>query len=1177
MSDLGTLQATLGVDTSPLGHARSKMGQFQNSATQSFGKVDKSAGSLGKTFKTLGVSIVAALSVRQIIKFSQTAVKEFGKVEQSLAKASTLFGDVAVNEGNLLDQTMALSSATGLAADSIGESLYQALSAGVDVSKDMNASMEFLESNTKLAKAGFTDMSTAVEATAKTLNSYGMAIDETDRIHKILMQTQNAGITTVDMLGKHLSKVTPIAGVLGVEFEQVGSALATMTAQGIRTEMATTQVRSMFNELAKGGTVSSEALKEASENAGLGQDTFKGLMKSGKTLTEVLDLLEEHAQNTNRSMMDMFSSQEAGMAAIALSGSNADKFNSVLEDMYDSTDVLGQAYDKVMDTFNEQTNVFKNNVSLLSSTIGQMFAPALGDVVEGLNDWVVGNRQLLSQNMNDHIESVSSAVNDFLIPSFKSGLTWILRIGEVSSVIFGALKDSAVMVSKAVIDSLKGPIDAVDDFVRTITGIDDQEAWIDVGLRLKGEVYEKLKANDFESLLETVATIGVGLYIGKAAISSFVSLAKGVFMASSFFGKTVVPGALAATYIAIEFSKAEDPTDVIENALNSAANALPWLLISPKAALIRFTVSFIFEEDSIIRKKINEQFDKMDEWFDDFMITLGFEPDQKSFEESFEQFKKDNDLEWELQNTPKFNWDPEGAKESLDDMWDTIQGYWDSITSPFKAFFEWDKRITADFKDGLQKLIQDVKDILGPVWDWLFKGEELPETKQSSLDSSSSDTGSDSGIAIRNILNSNKPSTVRLAEILNIEGGQELARQITKELEGISYSDLFPDPGKEWYEKGASVGEDTANVVLEKFKEKWEIKSPSKVMQRYGGYLAKGLEIGVVDPMSSVGISAGKQFLESFKEELGIKSPSKEMMEAGDDSVDGFLTSFEALPGEFNQRWDKVWPDIKAIMNKDFEDYMPTIQTPEPTADGTKEDGGISDIERQLWGYSKVRDIVNETEDEAGALMKFLQENAEGIQDTLTMAFQGIAREITSALFEGELSWNSFKQAGLNALEAIANKLTDIAVDKAISSIVSWAIPGGTGGGFAKGGVFDSEGVTPFANGGTFTNKVVSQPTVFPFASGTGLMGEAGPEAVMPLTRIGGDLGVRAESGGSNVVVNIRNEGDPVEVKNQQERKGPGGETVIDITVQSSIQRLNKAGKLDGIFKQHGASRKGVR
>jgi lambda family phage tail tape measure protein len=66
----------------------------------------------------------------------------------------------------------------------------------------------------------------------------------------------------------------------------------------------------------------------------------------------------------------------------------------------------------------------------------------------------------------------------------------------------------------------------------------------------------------------------------------------------------------------------------------------------------------------------------------------------------------------------------------------------------------------------------------------------------------------------------------------------------------------------------------------------------------------------------------------------------------------------------------------------------------------------------------------------------------------------------------------------------------------------------------ANGGTF-ANGIATFANGGTFSNSIVSSPTLFKFADGgttrTGLMGEAGPEAIMPLKRgSDGSLGVQA-------------------------------------------------------------------
>lgn len=70
---------------------------------------------------------------------------------------------------------------------------------------------------------------------------------------------------------------------------------------------------------------------------------------------------------------------------------------------------------------------------------------------------------------------------------------------------------------------------------------------------------------------------------------------------------------------------------------------------------------------------------------------------------------------------------------------------------------------------------------------------------------------------------------------------------------------------------------------------------------------------------------------------------------------------------------------------------------------------------------------------------------------------------------------------------------------------------------FAKGGVIDAGQVRRFAAGG-----VVTGPTTFPMRGGTGLMGEAGPEAIMPLTRgPDGRLGVTGGGGGQTVNVTI--------------------------------------------------------
>ena len=125
--------------------------------------------------------------------------------------------------------------------------------------------------------------------------------------------------------------------------------------------------------------------------------------------------------------------------------------------------------------------------------------------------------------------------------------------------------------------------------------------------------------------------------------------------------------------------------------------------------------------------------------------------------------------------------------------------------------------------------------------------------------------------------------------------------------------------------------------------------------------------------------------------------------------------------------------------------------------------------------------------------------------------------------------------------------------------------------GYARGGAFNN-GVEFFADGG-----IVNRTTAFGMSRGRmGVMGEAGPEAIMPLKRgADGSLGIKAEGvGGSNVTVNIINQtGSEVQ---QQESTGPNGEKVLDVLILNRVKEGFARGDFDRTFQQsYGLRRRG--
>ena len=158
---------------------------------------------------------------------------------------------------------------------------------------------------------------------------------------------------------------------------------------------------------------------------------------------------------------------------------------------------------------------------------------------------------------------------------------------------------------------------------------------------------------------------------------------------------------------------------------------------------------------------------------------------------------------------------------------------------------------------------------------------------------------------------------------------------------------------------------------------------------------------------------------------------------------------------------------------------------------------------------------------EAAKAMRDMDGEAQRLSRSLSSSLRSA---FDKAVFGGQKLTTVFRDLALS----VADKMLDAALKPVTSSLTS-SFSGAFGGltgalgsafRFADGGAFSGGRVRAFASGG-----VVSGPTVFPMRGGTGLMGEAGPEAIMPLERgPDGRLGVAARGGGGGrpVVVNIQ-------------------------------------------------------
>ena len=318
-------------------------------------------------------------------------VKAAMDYETALAKVGTIADGTKVPMETMSKEIMALSNSTGIAATALADDVYNAISAGQDTADAVN----FVAYSTKLAKAGFAESAQTLDVLTTILNAYGLEADEVGRVSDMLIQTQNKGKVTVAELSSVMGKIIPTAKSNGVALEQITAGYAIMTSKGIPAAESTTYMNSMLNELGKSGTTADKALRAA---AGKG---FKELMAEGKSLSEVLNILQEDAAKGGKSLADVFGSAEAGKAAVALLSDGAEDFNEQVENMLAASDGIGAtqaAFEQMEDTTAARMEKAKNSIANLGVVLGQQLLPVVGTLADKVAGVVAKVSEFAQQN-----------------------------------------------------------------------------------------------------------------------------------------------------------------------------------------------------------------------------------------------------------------------------------------------------------------------------------------------------------------------------------------------------------------------------------------------------------------------------------------------------------------------------------------------------------------------------------------------------------------------------------------------------------------------------------------------------------------------------------------------------------------------------------------------------------
>lgn len=294
------------------------------------------------------------------------------------AKVSTLLDESVVDFADYKKELLSASNESKVAVNEFSEAVYGSISAGVDQTKAIGFTTEAM----KLAKGGFTTGAKAVDVMTTAINGYKLSTEDATKISDYLITTQNLGKTTVDELASSMGAVIPVANNANFAMNELSTAYALMTKNGIATSEAGTYMKSMLSELTKSGSITDGVLRELTGKG------FADLKSEGRSTSDILNLLNKYAQDNNKSLKDLFGSVEAGSAALILASNNGEDFNEMLSLMEDSAGATQTAFDKMDATPAERMKGAWNKVKNAGIELGESLVPMFEKTADVINNLV---------------------------------------------------------------------------------------------------------------------------------------------------------------------------------------------------------------------------------------------------------------------------------------------------------------------------------------------------------------------------------------------------------------------------------------------------------------------------------------------------------------------------------------------------------------------------------------------------------------------------------------------------------------------------------------------------------------------------------------------------------------------------------------------------------------------
>lgn len=332
--------------------------------------------------------------LRQIKDLLMQGAREALSFQQAIAEINSILPDNQQLTREASEALRDYSVQFGTGQTQQAKAYYEIISAGIS---DTTKATKLLEVANKAARAGMSNVQTAIGALTSALAVYESQGLDATRASDVLFVAVREGKVTFDSIAQSIGRVIPLAKTAGVSFDEVSGAVSFLTKVGLSTEEAVTGLRTMFTAILKPAKESTDAARS------LGIE-FNAAALQTKGLAGFMEEVIRATGGSAKQLALLFRDVQGLNAASAIANGNFEDFTRIL----DATRMAGGETSKAFKTLTKDVQQFKLDQASasfkeLGSAIADIFLPALTNAAAATG--------AVAKNIADELQGIKAPPN----------------------------------------------------------------------------------------------------------------------------------------------------------------------------------------------------------------------------------------------------------------------------------------------------------------------------------------------------------------------------------------------------------------------------------------------------------------------------------------------------------------------------------------------------------------------------------------------------------------------------------------------------------------------------------------------------------------------------------------------------------------------------------------------